>query len=238
MRRRPCGAERAQEDHRLPCDTRCGARQLPKAIRTAADPALKLDHAEGCHAAEADSAPVKVQPQHAVSRGQATAWQPCTVTSHLQPAAGEEIFADSQRDQSPAKTRAREASRRRAREPHKAAGSSVCVVDHLHLKHFVSAQRSMVAPKVFLRRDARAELRGTILRDNADAKRTPVSGSIVWLIEPELMDTSPTSRAFGMMMRGRRSDLGQRVRCLPQVQLASKKRTILAELQQGPRQTF
>ena len=128
VRRRPRGAERAQEDHRLPCDARCGARQLPKAIRTAADPALKLDHAEGCHAAEADSAPVKVQPQHAVSRGQATVWQPCTVTSHLQPAAGEEIFADSQRDQSPAKTRAREASRRRAREPHKAAGSSVRLV--------------------------------------------------------------------------------------------------------------
>ena len=82
-----------------------------------------------------------------------------------------------------------------------AAACGLCVVDHLHLKHFVSAQRSMVAPKVFLRRDARAELRGTILRDNADAKRTPVSGSIVWLIEPELMDTSPTSRAFGMMMR-------------------------------------
>ena len=73
--------------------------------------------------------------------------------------------------------------------------------DHLRLNVFVSAQRLLAALKVFLRRNARAEPCGTRVRENEDEKRCPVRGSNVWLIEPEPMDTSPTSRPIEMMMR-------------------------------------
>ena len=56
------------------------------------DAALDLDDSEARHAANADAAPANDQLHHAVSRRQAAARQPRTVTSHLQPAAGEEIF--------------------------------------------------------------------------------------------------------------------------------------------------
>ena len=59
----------------------------------------------------------------------------------------------------------------------------------------------MRALKVFWRRNARAELRGALVRDNEDEKRSAVSGSKVQLIEPEPMDTSPTSRPFGIVPR-------------------------------------
>ena len=74
--------------------------------------------------------------------------------------------------------------------------------------------------------NARAELRGARLRDNADAKRCTVSGSIVWLIEPEPIHTSPTSRA---RRRDERRAPRGRARCTdawPEGRLPSKKRTI------------
>ena len=49
--------------------------------------------------------------------------------------------------------------------------------------------------------DACTELHGTLVRDNEDEKRCAVSGSKVQLIEPEPMDTSPTSRPFGIVPR-------------------------------------
>ena len=77
----------------------------------------------------------------------------------------------------------------------------MCVVDHLHLKYFVAAERHTKTPKVFWPTDARAEPCGALLCDNEDEKRQSVRGSNVYLIEPEQMDTSPTSIAIGIASR-------------------------------------
>ena len=73
--------------------------------------------------------------------------------------------------------------------------------DHLCLNFFVSALRPLAALKVFWRRNARPELSATRLRDNEDEKCCAVSGSKMQHIEPEPMDTSPTSRPFGIVPR-------------------------------------
>ena len=49
--------------------------------------------------------------------------------------------------------------------------------------------------------DARPELSGALARENEVEKRHPVSGSIGCLIEPDPMDTSPTTRADGIGSR-------------------------------------
>jgi hypothetical protein len=76
---------------------------------------------EACHA-EVEAIPAKAQPHPAVSRRQAAAWQPCIVTSHPQPAAGEEIFYRlAQKAENLAKRRSRASTWRRTNEPHGAA---------------------------------------------------------------------------------------------------------------------
>ena len=91
---------------------------------------------------------------------------------------------------------------------------------------FVTAECSIVALKVFWRRNARSELFGTLLRDNEDEKRYAVSGSNVWLIEPEQMDTSSTSRPIGIEVLWLRQCSRQWWGPLPPLQLGSKKRTM------------
>ena len=55
--------------------------------------------------------------------------------------------------------------------------------------------------------NARAEPCGTLLRDNEDEKRYPVSGWNVWLIEPEPMVTSPRSSTIGIVEQCRSGPL-------------------------------
>ena len=80
----------------------------------------------------------------------------------------------------------------------RAAECALCVADHLHFQYSVSAVRSIAVLKVFRRRDARSELLGALLRDEEAEKRYAVSGSRVWLIEPEQMATSLTSRSIAI----------------------------------------
>ena len=83
--------------------------------------------------------------------------------------------------------------------------------------------------KLFLADDACPEPSGTLLRDNEDEKRHPVSRSKVWLIEPEPMDTSPTSRAFGIVPHRPPERPRQWEAALPRGQLASKKRAMYVQ---------
>ena len=55
-----------------------------------------------------------------------------------------------------------------------AAAHELCVVDHLHIKYFVAAERHTKTPTVFRRRNARAEPCGALLCDNEDEKRCAV----------------------------------------------------------------
>ena len=82
------------------------------------------------------------------------------------------------------------------------------MVDHLHLKYFVSAECLLAALKVFSSDNARSELFGTRERDNEDEKRYPVSGWNGCHLRADTMDTSPTSTPFGIAVRSSLGGLG------------------------------
>ena len=58
--------------------------------------------------------------------------------------------------------------------------------------------RSSAALKVFRWHNARWELVGALLRDEEAKKRYTVRGLYVWLIEPEQMGTSLTSKSIAI----------------------------------------
>ena len=80
----------------------------------------------------------------------------------------------------------------------RAAECALRVTDHTYFQYSVSAVRSIAVLKVFRRRNARWELVGTLLRDEEAEKRYAVRGLNVWLIEPEQMRTSLTSKSIAI----------------------------------------
>ena len=93
------------------------------------DAALELDDAEARHAAEAEAAPAKARPHHAVSRRQEVgmATMHCDLTAAAR--RRRRNFSPTRREAlNPAKTRTREASSRRTSEALKVAGRSLSVV--------------------------------------------------------------------------------------------------------------
>ena len=82
----------------------------------------------------------------------------------------------------------------------------------------------------FRRCNARAEPCGALARDSEDQKRCTVSGSIGCLIEPDPMDTSPTTRADGIGSRRPSRCLRRGRTPLPRDRPVTEKRTIYMPL--------
>ena len=125
----------------------------------------------------------------------------CTVTAHPELAACEEIFhrlAERPKSCEIESLRGELEKHKMSPRKRRTAECALRVADHLHLQYSVSAVHSMAALKVFRRCNARRELTGALLRDEEAEKRCTVSGSRVWLIEPEQMATSLTSRSIAI----------------------------------------
>jgi hypothetical protein len=83
-------------------------------------------------------------------------------------------------------------------------------------------------------RNARSELFGALLRDEEAEKRSAVRGLYVWLIEPEQMTTSLTSRSIAIEPLRTSEPSGQRGTPLPPTQLQATFSKMINHLKGAP----